>query len=76
MKDGKEGRYFAERALGYTKKDVAVVKSEVVGLLQGVKSASALIDNRNTLSGNAIERMAQDEHRTGEISEARKRRKR
>lgn len=51
------------------------VRAEVVETLQNVTSAKMLIDNRSRFSFNAIENMMALEQRTGQISEARRRRK-
>lgn len=65
----------AADTLKYTPKDVAVVRAEVVETLQKVTSASRLIDARSDFSGRRIEELARLEHSTGQISEARRRRR-
>lgn len=72
----KSDKTFAVDTLGYTPKDVAVVRSEVRDAFSSVTSASRIIDTRSEFSQRRMEELAQLEHRTGQISAARKNRKR
>lgn len=72
----KSDKTFAVDTLGYTLKDVAVVRSEVRDAFSSVTSASKIIDTRAEFSQRRMEELAKLEHRTGQISAARKNRKR
>lgn len=66
---------FALDTLKYTTKDAKVIRSEVINTLSGLSSASAIIDNRGALTYGQLEKLAKLEHKTGEVSAARKKRK-
>ena len=58
-----------------SKKSAETVRAEVVDTFQATTSASAIINARNQFTYSAIENLMKVEQRTGQVSEARKKRR-